>query len=153
MPVAPSYQSLKILSNPYKKGSKFYIKVETRAGLEKEVRFYTDTEYRSQYPNLAPEGFSNLPQVFGFKEGSSDPLLILRNVRPEDEEFLNSSPARFATFLGWYLLPGSSTSKFSRYLPHVHFVPLTKEEFLATPRTHKSAEEILKIVLSKEDLL
>ena len=98
MPVAPSYQSLKILSNPYKKGSKFYIKVETRAGLEKEVRFYTDTEYRSQWPL---EGFSNLPQVFGFKEDSSDPLLILRNVRPEDEEFLNSSPARFATFLGW----------------------------------------------------
>ena len=154
MPVAPSYQSLKVLSAPYQKGPKFYIKVLSTRGIEKEVRFYTDPEFRTLYPHLAPEGFSNLASTFGFsKDDPTETLLVLRNVKPEDEEFLNSSSARFATFLGWYLIPNSSIVPFKKYLPHVSFVPLTKSEFLSptTDRLHKSAEDLLKIILSKEE--
>ena len=43
--VAKSYQGLKIVKEPYKKGSKEYVQIETKKGDLKEVRWYNDAEY------------------------------------------------------------------------------------------------------------
>ena len=49
--VAKSYQGLEILCEPYElaKG-RLYVKVRTKSGANKEVRWYTEAEYAKMYP-------------------------------------------------------------------------------------------------------
>lgn len=56
MPVAKSYQSLEILCEPYvlDKGRQ-YVKVRTKNGENKQVRWYTDAEYAKMYPEAKAE--------------------------------------------------------------------------------------------------
>ena len=50
MPVAPSFQNFTRLSEPFFKNGKTYIKVKNPStGTEREVRWYSDSEYAKAY--------------------------------------------------------------------------------------------------------
>jgi hypothetical protein len=49
--VAKSYQGLKELSEPFEKNGKMYITIETKSGLSKMVRWYSEREYAKMYPD------------------------------------------------------------------------------------------------------
>ena len=94
MAVAKSYQELNILCEPYQKNGRAYVKVKTKSGSEKEVRWYTDAEYAKMYPQdkeAAAAGTPGRPwwgpqkDVLGFQKGY---IWILQDPTEEAEEWL-----------------------------------------------------------------
>ncbi len=77
-PVARSYQNNRIVSEPYSVNGRKYVKIETepKPGVfsTKQVRYYTDTEYKKMYGEAVTD-HSNDPywksqkEVLGFKHG------------------------------------------------------------------------------------
>ena len=69
MPVARTYEKYPIEGEVYKKDGKSYVKVRAKSGL-KEVRWYTDAEYRRIYPEAKETKNDimdfNARHVFGF---------------------------------------------------------------------------------------
>ena len=70
MPPAKSYLQCKRLSAPYTKNGRQYIKIEPRSGGEKEVRWYSDEQFRKLYPGVdfEPTKLDEL-HLFGFDDG------------------------------------------------------------------------------------
>jgi hypothetical protein len=117
--VAPSFQSYKVIvAEPFLKNGKLYITVEhPNTKNHRDVRWYTEKEYQKAYPSSQktskpyPNGLMN---ARGFSKG---PILLIRNNRPDDEEWLKLSPACFATDFGWHIrstetLPNNAPSHF-----------------------------------------
>jgi hypothetical protein len=108
MPVAKSYAGLEILCEPYTldKGRQ-YVKVRTKSGASKQVRFYTDKEYAKMYPaeasstEPATEIIRPLKEVLGFKEGY---ITIFKGDTYNYLEWFRRSTARFARYWGWYFV-------------------------------------------------
>lgn len=108
MPVAKSYAGLEILCEPYTldKGRQ-YVKVRTKSGASKQVRFYTDKEYAKMYPaetrstEPATEIIRPLKEVLGFKEGY---ITIFKGDTYNYLEWFHHSTARFARYWGWYFV-------------------------------------------------
>ena len=142
--VAPSYQKYKVIGEPYAKGEKMYIKLEhPNTHNVREARWYNELEYAKAYGKQEKEdGFDNLRQVRGFADG---PILAIRNVRPEDEEWLKSSCARFAVGIGWHIV---STDEFPNDAPeHFKYLLLGWNEASLDER-HMKAPAILAKILS-----
>ena len=108
MPVAKSYAGLEILCEPYilDKGRQ-YVKVRTKSGASKQVRWYTDREYAKLYPaetrstEPATEIIRPLKEVLGFKEGY---ITIFKGDTYNYLEWFRRSTARFARYWGWYFV-------------------------------------------------
>lgn len=108
MPVAKSYAGLEILCEPYTldKGRQ-YVKVRTKSGASKQVRFYTDKEYAKMYPaeasstEPATEIIRPLKEVLGFKEGY---ITIFKGDTYNYLEWFRRSTARFTRYWGWYFV-------------------------------------------------
>lgn len=108
MPVAKSYAGLEILCEPYTldKGRQ-YVKVRTKSGASKQVRWYSDKEYAKMYPaetrstEPAPEIIRPLKEVLGFKEGY---ITIFKGDTYNYLEWFRRSTARFARYWGWYFV-------------------------------------------------
>ena len=104
MPVAKSYQSLEILCDPYTldKGRQ-YVKVRTKSGENKQVRWYSDAEYAKLYPEAKTEAAVARPtdrkSVLGFRNGF---ITIFKGNTFDYLEWFRSSEARFARPWGWY---------------------------------------------------
>ena len=150
MPTAPSFQSYKVLSaEPFLKNGKQYITVQhPTTGNSRDVRWYSDAEYAKAYGKPATVSSSseipNLRKVFGFANG---PILIIRNNKPTDEEWLNQSCARYATNLGWYIV---STDVLPLDTPsHLALVPLTFSEFSTSEATIRDTKELTRIINGK----
>lgn len=111
--VAPSFQKMRQLGDPFLSSGKMYVKVlNEKTGTERIVRWYTDVEYRKAYPNSTTETVaaaikSNTSQMsaLGFKGG---PITIFKGVTDKDEEYFRLSKARYCTWWGWYLPYGES---------------------------------------------
>lgn len=119
MPVAKSYQGLKELSEPYRLNGRMYIKVETKKGEPKQVRWYSNSEYEKMYKDSEPviktkdndPYFKTQKYVLGFDKGY---ITIFRNTREEHEEWFKHSICRFAKHWGWYVV---STEEIPKDLP------------------------------------
>lgn len=97
MPVAKSYQSYKIISEPFQKNNKWYVRTCSPRGVEKEVRWYSETEYARLYPDEKNNKvFGNQRSVFGF--GDKGYIYLYKG----DEKWLKESPARYCRYWGWY---------------------------------------------------
>ena len=102
--VAKSYQGLEILCEPYEltKG-RLYVKVRTKSGANKEVRWYTDAEYAKMYPEakeeVKPAGPTDRKTALGFKNGY---ITIFKGDTYSYLDWFRSSSARFARPWGWY---------------------------------------------------
>lgn len=150
--VAPSFQSYTMLTpEPFAKGDKLYVTVRhPTTGNSRNVRWYTDTEYRRAYggANKSKEekdGFAGLAVARGFKQG---PILLIRNWKPSDEAWLGHSVARYAVDVGWYI---ASTDQLpAEYPSHFRFLLLTWKEFSLDERHMKSQSELSKIIREKE---
>lgn len=97
MPVAKSYQSYKIISEPFQKNNKWYVRACSPRGVEKEVRWYSEAEYAKLYPDVKNNKvFANQRNIFGF--GDKGYIYLYKG----DEDWLRQSPARYCRFWGWY---------------------------------------------------
>ena len=149
MPTAPSFATYKrITETPFTKNGKLYVTVEhPNTHNHRDVRWYSDAEFAKAYPDHASEvsGFSGLKQSRGFARG---PLLLIRNTKTADETWLDKSPARYATDIGWYI---ASTDSFPVDHPaHFKYLTLTWEEFAQDERHAKDPKELAKIIKAKE---
>ena len=108
MPVAKSYAGLEILCEPYTldKGRQ-YVKVRTKSGASKQVRWYSSKEYAKMYPaetrstEPTTEIIRPLKEVLGFKEGY---ITIFKGDTYNYLEWFRRSTARFARYWGWYFV-------------------------------------------------
>ena len=108
MPVAKSYQSLEILCDPYAldKG-RLYVKVRTKSGENKQVRWYSDAEYARMYPEAKADSavaasenkYGGRKVALGFRNGY---ITIFKGNTYENLEWFKFSEARYARFWGWY---------------------------------------------------
>lgn len=105
MAVAKSYQSLEKIGEPFSAKGRLYIKVRTRAGSEKTVRWYTDKEYYNLYGEQSPESNAKsatpLKLVLGFKEGY---ITIIKGDTYSCKDWLSEHGARYTRYWGWYFI-------------------------------------------------
>lgn len=125
MPTAKSYQSLKTIGDIYEKNKRKYIKVLTKTGIEKEVRWYSDAEYARMYPETR-KIFKSQKEVLGFEKG------YITLLRSSDEDWLRFSPARLTRWWGWYI---PSNEDLPRDLP---------KDIITKILTWEDAEKIIK---------
>jgi hypothetical protein len=116
LPIAKSYQGLEIIKEPYKVNGKMYVLIKTKSGTDKQVRWYSETEYSKMYPNETDNKskdpyFKPQKYVLGFEKGY---ITIFKGVKPEHEEWFDRSICRWAKWWGWYV---PSTQKVPEDLP------------------------------------
>ena len=112
--VAKSYQEWEKLTDVYESNGRMYIKVKNPKGAEKEVRAYSETEYRRLYKE-APCGNGAQPAVqikaptgpvvksiLGFQEGY---IYIFKGDLERAEYWFSKTPeCRYHTMFGWYIV-------------------------------------------------
>ena len=89
---------------PYAKANgKLYVKVLTKGGGEREVRWYNAKEYAKMYPgeSIEPEMFVNQKNILGFQEGY---ITIFKGNQEEYEDWFDRSIARYCRHWGWYVV-------------------------------------------------
>ena len=138
--VAKSYKDLEKIGEPYVKSNRSYIKVRTKTGGEKEVRVYTEAEYRKMYTEeeVKTTGYV-VKDILGF--GQTNSIYLARG----NEKWLERSPCRFHTSFGWYYAPhfGSIDEK----LPDgVEMAILKWDDVGNADGTLKPKEEVVKAV-------
>lgn len=100
--VAKSYQTLEIIGEPYNVSGRPYVKVRTKTGALKQVRWYSDAEYYKMYPEeklkkvLKPQ-----KEVLGFTLGY---ITIFKGNTYEDKEYFKNNSARYNKYWGWYFI-------------------------------------------------
>ena len=101
--VAKSYQTYKQIGEPYQKNNRMYVQIEGAKGIIKEVRWYTDNEYRKMYP----EDFTSsgeirpLKEVLGFEHGF---ITIFKGDTYAELDWFRQSNARYNKTFGWYVI-------------------------------------------------
>ena len=134
--VAPSFQTYKfIVEEPFLKNGKLYVTVEhPNTHNHRDVRWYTDAEYKKAYGNksqkdrgnagpIGKSGFDGLKKARGFSEG---PVAVVRGAVAANESWLKYSSARYAVDIGWYFV---STEPLPQEVPtSLFFVFLDWEE-------------------------
>lgn len=146
--VAPTYQKYKKIGDPFAKGEKMYIKLQhPTTGNIREARWYSELEYAKQYgktEEIDTTGSDKMKEIRGFAAG---PILVIRNVKPADEEWLKASVARFAVGIGWHII---STAQFPSDAPaHFKYVLLGWNEAKLDERHLKEPEVLAKIISDK----
>lgn len=103
MPVAKSFQSLNIITDPYQVDGKSYVKVQNARGYIRQVRWYTDAEYAKMYAETGSSGkkieTKSKKDALGFIDnyitifkGNTYPLI----------DWFKSEAARYNALWGWY---------------------------------------------------
>lgn len=148
--IAPSYQkTYEILSEePYFKNGKYYVLAKHKnTENEREIRWYSDSEYAKQYgKNEKQESNVNYKVARGFEKG---PILVVRHNKNADEEWLRRSIARYAMGVGWYI--ASTDTLPDNYPPHFKFLLLGWNEVSVdgNENTIKEPKEVAKILDEK----
>lgn len=148
--VAPSFVDYKRISTePFCKNGKYYVTVEhPKTGNRRDVRWYSESEYAKAYGKKlvdTDKGYDGLKHARGFDNG---PILVIRRNRPEDEDWLRASCARYAVGIGWYIV---STDAFPDNAPkHLKYLLLSWSEFRNGDDRHmKSPAELAAILDNK----
>lgn len=104
MPVAKSYKDLPRLCEPFEAKGKMYVKVQTKKGAEKIVRWYTNQEYNKMYPEVKIEEYKRIrpyKEVLGFDKGY---VTIFKGDTYSNLEYFQLSNARYCKMWGWYIV-------------------------------------------------
>lgn len=119
MPVAKSFQSFEMLTEPYIISGKKYIKVRNpKTGTERQVRWYSDAEFAKLYPEMKPmvqaqyAFYKPQKEVLGFTNGY---ITIFKGDTYAHIDWFRESIARYARWWGWYII---STEKIPDDLPN-----------------------------------
>lgn len=113
--VAKSYADLEKLSSVFEKDGRQYIKIKLASGNEKDVRAYTEKEYKRLYRENPPRGLVATPSVqikaptgpivknvLGFEEGY---IWIFKGDLERAEYWFEKTPeCRFHCYFGWYIV-------------------------------------------------
>ena len=145
--VAPSFQSMKLVSDVYFKNGKHYVDVQNeKTGTVRAVRWYTDAEYAKNYGKKlsTDDGFDGLKHARGFDNG---PILVIRGNRANDEEWLRDSIARYAVGIGWYIV---STDTLPEDAPkHFKYLLLGWKEAIIDERHMKKPNDLNALLAEK----
>lgn len=149
--VAPSFQNYKIRSKePFLVNGKLYVTVEhPNTKRPRNVRAYTESEYAKAYgKKIAKDDkkIPNLKHIRGFDNGY---IIVIRNNREEDEDWLRQSLARYAIDVGWYIV--STETVPSDAPPHFKYLKLSWEEFHGEDEFHVKDEKELAAILKEKE--
>lgn len=118
MPVAKSFQSFEMLTEPYIVSGKQYIKVRNpKTGTERQVRWYSASEYAKLYPEMKPiiqsqdAFYKPQKEVLGFTKGY---ITIFKGDTHAHIDWFRASIARYTRWWGWYII---STEEIPADLP------------------------------------
>ena len=104
MPVAKSYANMPILCEPYIVSGRQYVKVDTGKG-EKQVRYYSESEYRKMYPEEAKrqpqKTMVSQKEALGFAKGY---ITIFKGDTYSQLDWFRASVARYCRWWGWYIV-------------------------------------------------
>lgn len=111
MPVAKSYQNIKISGEPYQVNGRMYVKLETG----KQVRWYTDAEYAKMYAGKEDKPVRQMPktekEALGFENGF---ITIFKGDTYAALEWFRASVCKYNKIFGWYC---SSTEELPNDIP------------------------------------
>lgn len=141
--VAKSYQGLQQNGEPFKIGNKMYVNVVMKSGAVKQVRWYSDAEYKRLYPDAPAPSTDSVNQklIFGFTNGY---ITLFKGDTYTNLEWFKQSNARYATHFGWYVV---STEEVPEDLPSdITPIRLEWEAVAKDETTLKSFEEVKEIV-------
>lgn len=112
--VAKSFQNLEIISDVYTSQGRQYVRVRTKSGGERQVRWYSEYEYYKMYPEEkvnSSKPKKTQKEVLGFEKGY---ITIFKGNTYEEKEYFRENEARYARFWGWYIM---STQELPSDLP------------------------------------
>ena len=106
--VAPTFQKMKQLGDPFEVSGKMYVVVlNEKTGTERTVRWYDDEKewkrnfgYNDKHHISVATDYGGQRSALGFSKG---PITIFKNVEEDDEDYFRLSPARYCSWWGWYL--------------------------------------------------
>lgn len=105
MPVAKSYAGLKIEEGPYQVNGRMYCKVRQLNGGIKQVRWYSEAEYKRMYPGEivhTPDAERKTQKdILGFEKGY---VTIFKGDTYGNLEWFKRSIARYCRMWGWYIV-------------------------------------------------
>ena len=117
--VAKSYADLEKLSSVFEKDGRQYIKIKLASGNEKDVRAYTEKEYKRLYRENPPCGNGAQPSVkvkapagpvvkniLGFQEGYI--WIFKGDLERAEYWFEQTKVARYHVMFGWYIVSTDS---------------------------------------------
>ena len=103
--VAKSFQKYEVVGEPYTRSGRSYVKVKTNTGSLREVRWYTDAEYKRMYPtDVSIANHSNDPyyrsqkSVLGFDNGY---ITIFKGETYDYKDWFKEHGARYTRYWGW----------------------------------------------------
>lgn len=100
--VAKSYENLEQVSEPYEVNGREYVKVRLKTGAIKQVRSYSEKEYKKFYPEIKIIQPARSPRdILGFGEAGF--IWIFKGDTYENLGWFQNAPTRFARDWGWYL--------------------------------------------------
>lgn len=100
--VAKSFQSLEQIGEPYTVSGRQYVKVRTKTGTIRQVRWYTEKEYRAMYPTAEKTFFKPQREVLGF--GEKGYITIFKGHQyPFEEYYFRTVSAHYTRWWGWYI--------------------------------------------------
>jgi hypothetical protein len=100
--VAKSYENLEQVCEPYTMNGKEYVKVRMKNGSVKQVRAYSEAEYRKYNPEVKIiKPAKSRRDILGF--GEKGYIWIFKGETYENLDFFHASPCRYARTWGWYL--------------------------------------------------
>lgn len=104
--VAKSYQTMEQMCNPYELNGKMYVKVKNpKTGAARQVRWYSEAEYKKLYGEPAASNKANDPfyktqkEVLGFIDGY---ITICAGNTYEHIDWFRASTARYSRDWGWF---------------------------------------------------
>lgn len=100
--VAKSYENLEQVCEPYIMNGKEYVKVRMKNGSIKQVRAYSEAEYRKYNPEVKIiKPAKSRRDILGF--GEAGYIWIFKGETYENLDWFHSSPCRYTRVWGWYL--------------------------------------------------
>lgn len=102
--VAKSYQGLEIVGDVFTSSGRKYVRVRTKNGMLKQVRWYSEAEYAKMYPDDVRENTNELKtqkEVLGFDKGY---ITIFKGNTYEDKDYFKTNEARYTRVWGWYFV-------------------------------------------------
>ena len=100
--VAKSYEGLEQVCEPYMMNGREYVKVRMKNGQIKQVRAYSEAEYRKYNPEvIIVKPAKSRRDVLGF--GEQGFIWLFKGETYENLDWFHDSPCRYARTWGWYL--------------------------------------------------
>lgn len=100
--VAKSYQNLEQVTDEYSVNGKQYVKVRMTNGSIKQVRAYSEAEFRKYNPEVKIiQKAKSQKDIFGF--GEQGFIWIFKGDTYAALDWFRMQPTRYAEYFGWYL--------------------------------------------------